>query len=82
MFSHRASRWSARTVKKRSSALRVLVVDDYEPGATALAAALLPSDFDVRCVFSAAAALELTENWIPDVAIHLTSTCRTWTGSN
>jgi two-component system, OmpR family, response regulator len=70
MFSHRAARWSDRTIDPRHSpALRLLVVDDYRPGAEAVAAALLADGYDVRCAFSGCKALDLVGLWVPDIAV-------------
>lgn len=70
MFSHRAARWSTRPVVQRHShGLRLLVVDDYAPGAEAVTAALLADGYDVRCVFCGRAALELVGTWTPDIAV-------------
>ncbi|MDR5763237.1 response regulator [Caballeronia sp. LZ035] len=70
MFSHRAARWSDRTIEEpQSGALRLLVVDDYEPGAEALAAVLHADGYQVRCVFSGRAALQLTQTWVPNIAV-------------
>ncbi|VXB59222.1 conserved hypothetical protein [Burkholderia sp. 8Y] len=46
-----------------------MVVDDYEPGAEALTAAFATDGFDARCVYSALAALQLMETWVPDIAV-------------
>ncbi|WP_175946716.1 response regulator [Caballeronia sp. BCC1704] len=70
MFSHRASHWSNRIVARRHApVLRILLVDDYEPGAEAVTAALLADGYEVRCVFSGRTALELVDKWVPDIAV-------------
>jgi len=62
-------RWSARRVVKTTRDTRVLVVDDYEVGAEALAAALSADDFDTRFALSGIEAVRCLEAWQPDVIV-------------
>jgi len=61
--------WSNRTVRNLESTTRVLVVDDYEPAAEALATALGYEGFDTRFAFSGVEALGTIGVWVPHVIV-------------
>ncbi|MEX3842815.1 response regulator [Paraburkholderia nodosa] len=48
---------------------RVLVVDDYGPGAEAVSASLTEAGYEVRFVLDGLAALETVRSWIPQIAL-------------
>ena len=70
-YSIKTAHWTSRVVLLTGPAVtpRVLVVDDYEVGAEALALALSFSGYDVRYAFSGASALAITSQWTPDIAV-------------
>ncbi|MGI4984761.1 MAG: response regulator [Janthinobacterium lividum] len=61
--------WSNRQVRNLESTTRVLVVDDYEPAAEALATALGYEGFDTRFAFSGVEALGTIGAWVPHVIV-------------
>lgn len=61
--------WSGRQVRNLESTTRVLVVDDYEPAAEALATALGYEGFDTRFAFSGIEALGTIGAWVPHVIV-------------
>lgn len=62
-------RWSTRRVVKSTADTRVLVVDDYEVGAEALAAALSADNYETRFALSGIDAVRCLEVWQPDVIV-------------
>lgn len=61
--------WSDRQVRTLNATTRVLVVDDYEPAAEALATALVYEGFDTRFAFSGVEALGTIDVWVPHVIV-------------
>ncbi|MGI4861766.1 MAG: response regulator [Janthinobacterium lividum] len=61
--------WSGRQVRNLESTTRVLIVDDYEPAAEALATALGYEGFDTRFAFSGIEALGTIDAWVPHVIV-------------
>ena len=62
-------RWSARRLARTDDNTRVLVVDDYEVGAEALAAALSADGYETRFALSGIEAVRCLEAWQPDVIV-------------
>lgn len=64
-------RWTARTVQHAPAlaGYRLLVVDDYRPGAEALTAALLLAGYDAQCVVDGPAALLAVAARMPDIVV-------------
>ncbi|TKC91661.1 response regulator [Trinickia terrae] len=67
----RAIRWTARTVQHAPprACHRLLVVDDYRPGAEALTAALSLAGYDAQCVLDGSAVLQTVAARMPDIVI-------------
>jgi CheY-like chemotaxis protein len=65
----RARAWTDRRVSVNVSSLRVLIVDDHESGADALAAYLSLEAMQCRIALSGAQAIEMGTAWLPDVII-------------
>ena len=61
--------WSCRTVERISRSPRVLVVDDFEIGAHAIAAYLTIEPMDCRIALSGAEAIATGLTWQPDVFV-------------
>ncbi|MCC8392987.1 response regulator [Paraburkholderia sp. MMS20-SJTR3] len=62
-------RWSARAVQLLHELPRVLVVDDNENAAEALATYFSYEGVDARSANGCAAALRCVRNWVPDVVV-------------
>jgi two-component system, OmpR family, response regulator len=67
----RSMRWTEQTVRHSpaNGAYRLLVVDDYRPGAEALTAALLLAGYDARYVPDGATALQTVAAQMPDIVV-------------
>lgn len=65
------ARWTQRklTSVNQSRPRRILVVDDYRPGAEAITETLLIAGYDTQFVLHGAAALRTVTTWIPDIAL-------------
>lgn len=65
------ARWTTRTVPPApvQTVHRLLIVDDYRPGAEALAASLLLAGYDAQCVLEGPAALRVVAAWWPDIVV-------------
>jgi CheY-like chemotaxis protein len=62
-------RWSAREVRLLNEVPRVLVVDDNEDAAEALATYLSYEGVETRAAFGCADALRCVKDWVPDVVV-------------
>jgi CheY-like chemotaxis protein len=65
------TRWTARTADHAATHAncRLLVVDDYRPGAEALTAALSQAGYDARCALDGPAALLEVAAQMPDIVV-------------
>lgn len=65
------TRWTTRTAHRAATHAncRLLVVDDYRPGAEALTAALSQAGYDARCVLGGPAALLAVAAQMPDIVV-------------
>lgn len=67
---HRAPRpWTARRVAVTGATLRVLVVDDNQEAAFALAGYLSLEDIESRAVFGGVEAVDMAREWAPHVIL-------------
>ncbi|MBB5497867.1 response regulator [Paraburkholderia sp. MM5384-R2] len=62
-------RWSAREVQLLHDVPRVLVIDDNESAAEALATWLSYEGVEARAATGCTAALHCVRNWVPDVVV-------------
>lgn len=69
-FSHsRSVLWTDRKVSVTPHELRVLVVDDNEAAAEALAIALESDGYATRFALGGVEAIQLVEHWVPDIIV-------------
>jgi len=71
MPSHlKTARWTVRNFPRPNDCVsRVLVVDDYRPGAEAVSASLTVAGYEVRLVLDGVAALQTVRSWLPHIAL-------------
>ncbi|MFC0403063.1 response regulator [Paraburkholderia rhizosphaerae] len=65
------ARWTPRVLSQRQADCRrrLLVVDDYRPGAEAITASLYLSGYEAQFVLSGMAVIHAINGWTPDIAI-------------
>ncbi|OLL30063.1 response regulator [Burkholderia sp. SRS-W-2-2016] len=65
------ARWTMRRLPpaQEHRPLRVLVVDDYRPGAEAITASLAAAGYDAQFVLHGPAALRTVTAWLPDIVV-------------
>jgi CheY-like chemotaxis protein len=68
-FAQTLNAWNLAKRPKSSSKLRVLVIDDHEPTAESLAAALGCEGYETRYECSSIEGIASTNTWLPDVVV-------------
>lgn len=68
-FAQTLNAWNLAQKAKSAPKLRVLVIDDHEPTAEALSAALSCEGYDTRYECSSIEGIASTNTWLPDVVI-------------
>jgi two-component system OmpR family response regulator len=61
--------WTDRNVDADHETWRILVVDDNQPSAEGLAAALIADGCDARFVLSGVDALQAVDGWVPHIVV-------------